>query len=561
MRFPVILLFTILLIALPTFGGPLFETNGIAGTQVYGSQPAMVMGSVQSVTSSHLPIVLIDTYGAQIPDEPKISAYMRIIHHADGRPNLITDQEFHYQGPIGIEVRGQSSQMFPKKSYGFETRNSVGGEDKVSLLGFGEHDDWVLYAPYSDKSMLRNDLTYAIGRQMGRWQPGAQFAEVILNGNYIGVYQLIERIKRGGDRLDLNKMGSSDNSGDALTGGYIFKVDKIHDLDLNDYFYTSPTYRYHNARTYAFSYDYPKSSNITTAQKEYLQYYLYTFENNLNAPWFTSETTGYRKFIDVGSFIDFQIINELTNNIDGYRYSTFFHKQRDSKGGKLVAGPLWDFDLGYGNLNYSSRHQLPQNWAYLNYGPNENYCMHWWARLMEDPKYEAELKLRWSELRQTILHTDTLMAYIDARVEELGSAVDRNFTQWPILGVWVWPNYFVGPTYETEVYSLKNWIKHRLNWMDDSWLLTTSYVLPVLEEQISVFPNPARESISIELAVQGNTRLQLFNSSGVKVKETQIEAFPGNMYPIDLTTLQPGVYILRIMVGKNPPSVHKIIRL
>ncbi len=561
MRSPSLLFIVFLLIAVPTFGHRLWDAKDQKGAHYAESALPMVMESVQSVTSSHLPIVLINTYGAQIPDEPKISAYMQIIHHGDGRLNRVSDAEFHYQGPVGIEIRGQSSQMFPKKSYGFETRDSAGEEDKVDLLGFGEHDDWVLYAPYSDKSMLRNDLTYALGRKLGRWQPGAQFVEVFLNGNYIGVYQLIERIKRGGDRLDLTKMGSGDNAGDALTGGYIFKVDKIHDLGPNEYFYTSPTYRYKNARNYAFSYYYPKSTNITAAQKQYLQYYLYTFENNLNAPWFTSETTGYRQYIDVESFIDFQIINELTNNVDGYRYSAFFHKQRDSKGGKMVAGPLWDFDLGYGNLNFSSRHQSSQNWAYLNYGTDENYCMHWWARLMEDPRYETELKLRWSELRHTTLHTDSIMDYIDQRVALLDSAVERNFTRWPILGVWVWPNNFVGPTYETEVYSLKNWIRHRLNWMDDYWMLTTSLDSPATTHQIRLFPNPATESISVVLVHGGSTKLQLYNSSGVRVKETHVESFPGSTYRLNLEPLPPGVYLLRVLVDQTPPSVHKIIKL
>lgn len=525
------------------------------------SVSATAMEAVQTVTSSHLPIVLINSYGVQIPDEPKIAAYMQIIHHGDGRINQITDKEFHYQGPVGIEIRGQSSQMFPKKSYGFETRNSTGGEDKVSLLGFGEHDDWVLYAPYSDKSMLRNDLTYALGRTLGRWQPGAQFVEVFLNGSYIGVYQLIERIKRGGERLDLNKLGNTDNTGNAVTGGYIFKVDKIHDLEPSDYFYTSPTYRYKNARTYAFSYDYPKSSNITAAQKEYLQYYLYTFENTLNSPWFASETNGYRTFIDVGSFIDFQIINELTNNVDGYRYSTFFHKRRDDKDGKLVAGPLWDFDLGYGNLNYSSRHQSTQHWAYLNYGPDEGYCMHWWARLMEDPRYETELKLRWTELRQSLLHTDSIMAHIDARIELLGAAVGRNFTKWPILGVWVWPNNFVGPTYETEVHSLKNWIRHRLNWMDDQWLLTTSADLAEGGDPFRLYPNPASESVTIQFSAAGTALLELFDSRGSLVREIRLDVMPGSSYRLEVNQLSPGVYLLRSRNGGFPPVVKKLIKL
>lgn len=535
----------------------------MAGISIPGTFYQALPSWFQSPESSgsHLPLVVIETGGRAIPDEPKIDVRMKIINNGPGKMNSITDSATDYDGLVGMEVRGQSSQMFPKKSYGFETRTDNGEENKVSLLGLPEHDDWVLYAPYSDKTMLRNDITYYLGGRMGRWQPRAIFVEVYLNGSYIGVYQLIERIKRGKDRVDIAKMEKADISGDKLTGGYIFRVDKIHNLTSNDYFYNNPIYRYQNARNYAFSYYYPKSDNIVSIQRDYLKNFILQFENNLNASWFKDFTNHYSRYIDVDSFIDFQIINELTNNIDGYRYSTYFHKQRDSQGGKMVAGPLWDFDLGFGNLNYSWRHQSTNQWCYTNYGPNEPHCMHWWARLMEDPAYVQKVKTRWSNLRKSVLHTDSVMAYMDRQVEHIGPAVDRNFIRWPILGVYVWPNNFIGQTHVAEVNNLKNWIRQRLTWMDSQWLITTGTDNIEQLAEILIFPNPAKDRIQIRWYDHtiADQKIEIFDNRGVCLISREVNGFGNNQIEININHIPKGIYMVRLTNGHGSTTA-KILK-
>lgn len=536
----------------------------IAGISVPGKfyQDVPAWFSDQMAAGSHLPIVIIETGGKQIVNEPKTDVRIRIINNGPGKMNSIFDPANEYDGLAGIEIRGQSSQMFPKKSYGFETRTESGGENKVSLLGMAAHDDWVLHAPYSDKTMLRNDITYYLGSRMNRWQPGAHFVEAYLNGQYIGVYQLMERIKRGKGRVDIAKMEPGDIYGDNLTGGYIFKVDKTHDLSSFEYFYTNPVNRYRNARNYAYSYYYPKSDAIATAQKNYLQNFLTHFENNLNGSSFANLSNGYMRFIDVESFIDFQIMNELANNVDGYRYSTFFYKQRDSDGGKLVAGPLWDFDLGYGNLNYSPRHFSTSQWCYTNYGPAEPNCMHWWARMMEDPEYETRLKRRWSTLRKTILHNDSIMAYIDSRVALLGDAVNRNFKRWPILGVQVWPNNYVGPTYEAEVSNLKHWLTNRLYWMDSQWLMDTGIGEEYPSASTGIYPNPASEKIYVDAGgFKGqNYQYRIYDSQGRQIMGSKL--YLNGLAPLELNIeqLPAGLYILRLEDYRQVIFSGKFIR-
>ena len=179
-----------------------------------------------SFSSSNLPIVILDTEGQDIPDEPKITARMQIIDNGPNTRNSVLDTPTGYDGFIGIELRGSSSQAFPKKQYGVETRDEAGDNLNVSLLGMPEENDWVLYAPYSDKSLMRNVLAYELARRMGRYASRTRFVEVVLNGDYQGVYVLMEKIKRDRNRVDINNLKEDEISGDDLTGGYLIRIDR-----------------------------------------------------------------------------------------------------------------------------------------------------------------------------------------------------------------------------------------------------------------------------------------------------------------------------------------------
>ena len=168
-------------------------------------------------TNSSLPIVVIDSDNLPIPDEPKITAHMGIIYNGPGQINQLSDSFNLYNGHIGIETRGSSSNMFPQQSYGLETRNPDSSNLNVSLFGWPSDNDFILHAPYTDKSLMRNALTYKLGNELGRWAPRTQFCEVILNGTYIGVYVLMERIKQNPGRVNINKLNVDDTLGNELT--------------------------------------------------------------------------------------------------------------------------------------------------------------------------------------------------------------------------------------------------------------------------------------------------------------------------------------------------------
>jgi hypothetical protein len=499
--------------------------------------------------NSLLPLIVIDTWGGAILNEPKIDAWIKIINKGAGQINNINDPATDFEGNIGIEIRGQSSQMFPKKGYGFQTRNVLKGDSAISLLGMPAENDWILSAPYSDKTMMRNPLTYYLGNQMSRWQPRTRWCELYLNGNYMGVYFLVEKIKRDKKRVHIDHLYPNELAGDSLTGGYIVKVDKLDGLTTNDYFRATPSVSYKNARNYDFTYVYPKSDEIMPEQKTYIRVFLTQLENVLNGSNFKDPATGFRLYLDEMSFVEFQIIQELTNNVDGYRYSTFFYKDKNSNSGKLVAGPLWDFDLCYGNVDYSPRNLATNQWLYTNYGPNEGYPMHWWARLMEDPDYKNLVKWRYSILRRGPLNTDSIIDYLDLNQAYLGLAIDRNFQRWPILDQYVWPNPEVRNTYDNEMDFLKTWISNRLTWLDSQWLISLNTFSPVItNNNFLAYPNPFCNRINLKVNPVNldNLVVDLYNLQGQKILSQTFQIYNTTVTElyIENINLPQGLYFL-----------------
>ena len=410
-----------------------------------------------------LPQVFINTNGAEIVDEPKINAEMTIT----------VNDEIDYTGAIGIEIRGSSSQMFPKKQFGFETRDAANEDMDVSLLGFPEEEDWILYAPYSDKSLMRNILMYDLSREIGRYASRAKFVDVTINESYNGVYLLFEKLKRDNNRIDINKLKDDENDGENLTGGYILKIDKAGGSDETLYTSTNSItslYAPNNSSSgqeIHFLYDSPDEEDITTQQRTYISNYLASFEDALASSDFTDYDIGYNSYIDTQSFIDFFLLNELSNNVDGYRLSTWLVKDKNEK---LKMGPIWDFNLAFGNANYCGGGNT-NVWAYKfnDRCPNDFWLIpFWWEKLMEDPAFVIQLKDRWFELRSGQLSNNAIQDKIDFYETMLQSSlsIDRNFNRWPILSTYIWPNNFIGNTYEEELRYLREFIETRTTWLD-----------------------------------------------------------------------------------------------
>ncbi len=418
---------------------------------------------------SNLPLVVINTFGLEIPDNPKITVHVGIIDNGPGNINHISDPFNNYNGWVGIEIRGQSTQLYPKKAYDFETRDELGDNLNVSLLGLPEDNDWILYAPYADKSMLRNTVSFDLGRKMNRYCSRTVYCELVINGDYKGVYVLMEKIKKSVDRVDIATLKPDEVTGNDLTGGYIIKVDKIDPDFVYDIsgWKSNPSPAYPNAMDITFQYFYPDVEVIRNQQKTYIKEYITTAENTLCSSGFTDPDAGYNSYFDVPSFVDFMLMSEIAKEVDKYRYSTYFYKKKDSDGGKLFAGPVWDFNFGYGNVDYWEPGIDYTGWLYQMVEKVDWSIMFWWKRLMEDPYFRDLAKTRWVDLRQHEFSNTNVHAVIDSMAGYIDEAKERNFTRWPILGQYVWPNYdWENNTYADEVDYFENFLFSRISWMD-----------------------------------------------------------------------------------------------
>ena len=501
-------------------------------------------------TESTLSILVINTNGQTIPDEPKITASLGVIWNGPGQKNRLTDPFNEYNGLIGIERRGASSQdLFPKLPYAIELRDNAGENNPVALLGMPKESDWALISNYNDKSLIRDALAYNIAAQVMDYAPRCRFVEVMLNNVYQGVYLLTERIKRDPNRVAVSK----NNPDEDITGGFILKLDKELGDSVGGYWnsHVAPLYGLSNQKI-RFLYHYPRTEDLVPAQKQYIQQWMRDFEDNLRAPGFSDPVNGYRKFIDPATFIDFMWLNEAYKNIDGYRISTYLYKDKDSNDGRLKMGPVWDFNLAFGNSNYcSGENTTGWMWNFNQICPQDYWVIpFWWDRLQEDTAFLIEAQQRWKMLREGPLSDQAAMHTVDSLVAVLdGGPRTRNFQRWPVLGVWLWPNNFVGNTYTEEVNYLKNWFISRLHWMDNNvkGLYVGTYK-PDSSFPPRLAPNPARGKTRLEFHAAVGVRVSwaLYDVSGKVLYRYYQSTQTPNYQSIDIDLpAAPGLYFLQ----------------
>ena len=689
-----------------------FSSNGIAGEMV--AEAFSLLDTNLPDFRSNLPLVLIDSFGRLITSGTNIGAAVRVIDAGtNGVTSLLGPAAF--SGRAGVKLRGYSSLRYPKKSFAVETRDAAGEEAKTPLLGLPKESDWVLYAPYMDKSLMRDVLAYEWSNQMGRYASRTRFVEVFVNestnrlgrAHYAGVYVLAEKVKRGEHRVSLQKLAPTNNIEPEISGGYIFKKDHLDEVEGKDaavaalataqaappptkvpkgwhrngfptglggfpanpagfeavwfeppdtntvvgtnvvavtnvawftnlfpmttvtvttniravrtFAWTtnvlpvtnltmltnvltgtnlvsltnvatmtnlaavpnvapftgqvvftnrvsftnvamftnvtvttnlasltnitlttnvvtlavvgsqtnlvsvtnvatvagvlavtnvawltnltvattvdmpvppSPVPRpapllallvqsgqgFVSSRTNTFFFVEPKAERISAEQRAWLSNYVNRFETALHGPDFRDPTNGYAAFIDADSFIDHHLMVETTKNIDGYRFSTFFTKDR---GGRLKMEPIWDWNLALGNAKGRDGY-VPEHW----YWPQlDDRQYSWFRRLFEDPDFAQRYVDRWAELRTNVFASSNMLARIDQLAAQLQEPAARNFERWPILGTTAGLEYPTFKTWAEEVGFLKGWIANRLAWINAQFV--PSPALAVAESAVA----------------------------------------------------------------------------
>lgn len=415
-----------------------------------------LLSMAQNFTDSNLPIVIIDTDGGvTIPDEPKVLATMKIIWHQDGSRNYITDAnnpEFlNYNGRIGIERRGSSSQQQPKKPYGLETLQSDDiTNNNVSILGLPKENDWVLNALTYDQTGMRDVISYELSELLGQYASRRVYCEVVVNGDYKGLYVFMEKIKVDDNRVNIEKMDATCNSYPEVTGGYITKADKTTGGDpvawtMQGYgggWFAQPT---------SFIHHYPKPDEITTTQSNYIKNVFMDLANRAGSHN-TSVENGIPALVDIPSFVDFMIVAEFSSNVDVYSYSTFFHKDRR---GKLRAGPVWDYNLAYGHDEFGNRSRYDV-WQFDN---SDNTGPKFWKDLFTTDMFKCYLAKRWFEVSAEGMpfSYNVLCSRIDEIDTLITEAVARDNQRWNKM-----------TQHASKVQEMKNWIQLRINWLNNN---------------------------------------------------------------------------------------------
>jgi hypothetical protein len=284
------------------------------------------------------------------------------------------------------------------------------------------------------------------------------------------------------------------------------------------------------------------------------------FENALNSSQFTDPTLGYRPYMDEASFMDYFLINEIGKNVDGYRISTYLHKD---KNGEIVMGPVWDFDLAFHNADYCDGY-LYTGWAF-EFPCDYDYYQppFWWSRLFQDDLYAHDLHEKWVFYRQNIFSDASMMALIDQMSAEVQQAQARNFQKWTTLGRYIWPNpYPYATTHADEVASMKSWIIQRLHWMDDN--LPNPVVIGIeetVQNRFQIYPNPiGNQQLIVKHTQQDamDTVLEISQTNGMVIYKSNLNA-SGSSTLIPLENISAGLYICKISDALGTESFKIIV--
>jgi len=421
-----------------------------------------------STFTSNLPIVVIDDHGGgQAVDSgtnADTTALFYLFNTLNGTATLNSTPTLFTRA--GFAIHGSSSAGFPKKSYNVKFWDEKNGNSNNPVLGLASDHSWELIGPYNyDRTFIHNSFIYEVSRECGRWAPQTKMVEVFTNINggkldysdYNGIYQFVEKIKSSSTRLNITSIQTSDTSGDAVTGGYIFKIDRPDSGEVSWQTTNGVPNPESGQKLVVVE---PDADSDAPQQISYLEGYVQSFDTTLfseKAAGFT--TRNYRNYIDVGAWIDHHILNSLAFNDDGLRLSAFFFKDRD---GKICAGPLWDFDRSLGS--YDGRDANPRTWSNISY----YFTRDWWGQLFQDPDFVQAWIDRWQQLRQGPLSDANLNGLADQMGAQIGNVAGARDA-----AKWTPSDNPTGGVYLNEIAAMKTWLTStnaaslgRTNWID-----------------------------------------------------------------------------------------------
>ncbi len=400
--------------------------------------------------TSTLPVLVMETFGQNLPTSAHDSFVHLCLHEpVNGKTSLTNPPTLTTRA--GFHVRGSTSSGFPQSPYAVEFLDEFNEERNLSPLGLPADSDWVLYAPNAyDPVMIHNPFIYQLSRDMGRYSPRTRFVEVFLSRSrgrlreihYQGIYVLMEKIKIGKQRVNIDRVGAEDLQPPSVTGGYVLKFDRVGPGESGVF----------GGGDRGLVYAEPKEQTITlpqrAAQREYVRKFMTDFNRALHGTQWKDPAKGYRAYLDVDAAIDFHVLELLSGNVDAMVLSTYFYKPRN---GRIICGPHWDFDRAMGSID--ERDAYPRVWSTGPFFGGE-----WWPRLFRDPDFWQQWVDRWQELRRTHFSLTNMNQLIDRMTGELREAQPREYQKWGLQ-----PR---DGSYQGEIDHMKDWLSNRVDFID-----------------------------------------------------------------------------------------------
>ena len=465
----------------------LFEAGKYPGPTKTGSY--LLLNANVANFSSDLPLIVVHTMGGGVIGGDKETVCHLEVHDTlRGRSSLTGPTEFVTRATA--KQRGSSTGANAKKAMTIEFWDEENAPRDLSPLGLPADSDWILYAVNDQEPVLiHNPYAYDLANQIGRYAPRTRFVELYLNESggpvtathYFGIYVLVEKIKIGPNRVDIDRLLPSDTVPPAVTGGYLFKIDRRDPGDSG----FAVTGLSAGSDTLGPCYVDPKESEIKLPerdpQEKYVAAFFKDFDASVASANYADPVNGYAKHLDVEAAIDFHLLNTLTFSVDGEILSTFFHKGRN---GKLTFGPAWDFDRSMGSRDSGfERDKSPLVWA------TQSYFFHlgWWDRLFNDSNFWQRYIDRYQELRRGPFSNSQLVERVDHFVAMVREAQVREVTRWPsftnprnvlLTGEGGYTFDFRNRGYQGEVDQMKHWLTERVRFMDGNFVAPPSFSAP-----------------------------------------------------------------------------------
>ena len=514
-------------------------------------------------SSSTLPIVIIEL-NEKIKDhseDTRTSANMKIIWDRTGGENKPTDtKNYDYNDHIEIKYRGNTSYSFsPKKPFAIRLRDTDGNKMKESILDMPSDDDWALLAPYSDKSMIRDMLTYTLMEGTLDYVPTGRYCELVLDGIYQGVYIMAARVRHGDNRLNLKKPSNATVAG---LRGYHLEIDRQESpcfsssVPLKDLYNKDISRGWPHQSTVYYVLKYPDMEDLSSVQWDAIKNHVWNMEKAIAGNNWNDPVNGYRAYIDTLSAMDYMIAQELSRNVDGYRLSTSMYRDL-TQADQRFKFSIWDHNPSMGNADYISAWSS-EGWAFNNNQYTDGTNPQFFKRMLQDEEFYSNIQKRWTEYRYGQLSDERITEVIDSLVNLLNVPAVRNYATWG-YPTNPWPNYYGATSWAQELDYLRDWLDKRVRWIDSQW--SSEIVNKVANGTLdSAYPRTpgGTNATMAEWITGGDVGL---TSSNMYEGQYGLSIYPNRKVWQTLTELSAGKYTFRCMVKTqgDPKATFSIL--